>query len=126
MTTIRVPLFLLVTFIEIFICRRTPFFLLRVFKIITNARRYMCSLNVYMYITLLQHNIISNFFVMKYNLPTNWLIWFSLETLWILFYDDSSTNICTIPLSFCLFYLRIHLHCLTNVRCMVNFHLMHG
>ena len=41
---------------------------------------HMCSL--YAYITSLQHNIISNFFVMKYNLPTNWLFLLSLETQW--------------------------------------------
>ena len=50
----------------------------RVFKIITKASRHMCSL--YAYITSLQLNKISNFFVMKYNLPTNWLFLLSLET----------------------------------------------
>ena len=85
-------------------------------------------------ITSLQHNIIINFFVMKYNLPTNWLIFF----LWkhsgnmfvvILFYVDLSTNSCMTILSFCPFYPHIHCHRIAlqlsdawwiSVRCMVK------
>ena len=73
---------------------------------------------IYIYITSFQHNIISNFFVMKYNLPTNWLFLLSLETQWkyvcfaiILLYVDLSTNFCMIPFSSCLFFLSIHCHC---------------
>ena len=86
----------------------------------------MFTLCLYYVITA---NIISNFFVMKYNLPTILLFLLSMETLWnmfaiILFYVDLSTNLCMTPLSplsFCLFLptYTLSLHCLTTVRCMV-------
>ena len=67
------------------------------FKIITKASKHMCSLSAF--ITSLQHNKISNFFVMKYNLPTNLQLLFCF--LWkhggnmfaiIHFYVNLSTN----------------------------------
>ena len=96
---------------------------IRVFKIITESSRHMCSL--YAYITSLQHNIISNFFVMKYNLTTNWYFCF----LWkhggnmfaiILFYYDLSTNLCMTSL---FFFFSI---CVYTVIALLNNCPMHG
>ena len=42
------------------------------------ASRHLCSLHAY--ITSIQHNIISNFIFIKYNLPMKWLFFISLET----------------------------------------------
>ena len=101
------------------------------FKIITKARRHICSL--YAYITSLQHNIIRNFFVMKYNLPTNLLFLLSLETQWrYVFYHsflqwfiNKFMYDTLVFLSFLPAY-TVSLHCLTTVWCMVNFRPMHG
>ena len=38
--------------------------------------------SLYAYTTSLQHNIINNFLVMKYKLPSNWLFLLPLETQW--------------------------------------------
>ena len=94
--------FILVTFNEIVFMKKISKIWIRVFKIITKASWHICSL--YAYITSLQHNIISKFFVMKYNLPTNLLFLLSLETQWnmfviIFFYVDLSINLCRTPLS---------------------------
>ena len=70
-TSIQVCLYLLVTFIEFVFMQKNSKIRTRVFNIITKASRHMCSL--YAYITSLQHNKISSFFVMKCNLPTNWI-----------------------------------------------------
>ena len=95
------------------------------FKIITKASRHMCSL--YAYITSLQHNIISNFFVMKYNLPTNWLFLLSLEAEWkyvcyhsfLQWFINKFLYDFLVFLSFLSAY-SLSLHCLTTVRCMVK------
>ena len=105
---------------------------MRVFKIITKASRNICSL--YAYITSLQHNIINDFFAMKYNLPTNWLFLLSWETQWkyVCYHSFLQWFINKFMydiLVFCLFYLRLHCHYIAlqlseawwiSVRCMVK------
>ena len=66
------------------------------FKKITKASRHICSL--FAYITSLQHIIISNFFVMKYNLPT--ILLFSF--LW------NHSGICLLSFFFTLIYQQMY------------------
>ena len=71
-------------------------------------------------------NIISNFFVIKYNLPTNWLFLLSLETQWKhicyrAFLRWFIKKFMYDTFVFRLFYLHIFsLHCLITVRCMIT------
>ena len=92
-------------------------------KITTKTRRHMCSL--YAYITSLQHNIKSNFFVMKYNLPTNWLILFSLETRWkcVCYHSFLQWFINKSMYDILVFFLSI---CVYDVICMLNNCPMYG
>ena len=131
MTSIEVRLYLLVTFNDFVSTLKNSKIWIRVFKIITKARRHMCSL--YAYITSLQHNIISNFFVMKYNLPTNWLFLLSMEIRWkyvsynsfLLWFINRFLYNTLVFLSFLSAY-TLSLHCVSTVRCMVNFRPMHS
>ena len=72
-TTIKLPLYLLATFNECISMQKKSKIWIRLFKIITKASRYKC---LYYFITA---NVISNFFFIKYNLPTNWLFLLSLK-----------------------------------------------
>ena len=108
MISMEVRLYLLVTFNDFVSTLKNSKIWIRVFKIITESRRHMCSL--YTFITSLQHNIISNL----YNLKTNWYFCFHWKhggnmSANILYYNDLSTNVCMTPLSFWLFYLRMYI-----------------
>ena len=126
-TTIKLPLYLLATFNECISMQKKSKIWIRLFKIITKASRYKC---LYYFITA---NVISNFFFIKYNLPTNWLFLLSLKMqrqyvcyypflCWFIYAFTYDT---LVFLSFLSAYTR-SLHCLTPVRCMVNFRPMHG